>query len=293
MDRPSINSCLLFYRQAQRFLSDAGVSNAKHEAMWMVEQVLGLSRLKIHTEPDLPISPEQQERLWALLERRALGEPLQYLLGSQEFRGLDFLVSTDVLIPRPETELLAEELLFHVRGETRPLLVDVGTGSGCLAVSLAVEHPGAILYAIDQCPRAVGMARRNAGRHQVAQRVMGIVGDLLAPLLSDALKGKVTGIVANLPYISREEWTTLPRDVRDFEPRRALDGGSDGLAVYRRLLPEAALALSPGGVLVVEVGPNQADRLCQEPEVKQMYTLHRIRKDAGGMKRVVCLRRNT
>jgi len=293
MDRPSVNSCLVFYRRAQRFLVDAGVSNAKHEAMWMLEQVLGLPRLRIHTEPDLAISSGQQERLWDLLGRRASGEPLQYLLGSQEFRGLDFLVSTDVLIPRSETELIVEELISHVREWPSPLIIDVGTGSGCLAVSLAVEHPGAIFYAIDQCPFAVNMAMRNAGRHRVAQRVWGIVGDLLAPLLSDALKGKVAGIMANLPYIPREEWTTLPRDVRDFEPRKALDGGSDGLAVYRRLLPEAAVVLSPGGLLVVEVGPNQADRLCQELVGQEEYVLHHIRKDAGGMKRVVCLRRNT
>ena len=283
--------CLELYQKAFQKLSSAGISNAANEALWILEQTIGLTRLVIHTHPDEPISVENQKVTWDFVERRALGEPIQYLLGTQEFRGLEIAVHPGVLIPRPESELLVDEVLSHIHGWSKPIVVDVGTGSGCLAVALAVENRTIKILATDRCAPAVNTAKTNAMRHQVASRMKFLVGDLLAPLLSEGLAGKVAAIVANLPYVTHEEWAQLSREVRDFEPRLALDGGQDGLRLHRKLLQEAHWILESHGLLVLEVGSGQAARLCQEVASQGQYSVKNVKRDALGIERVVCLGR--
>lgn len=272
-------------------LTRAGISNARNETLWILEHALGATPLQLHMYPEASIDAERCRRAMALLKRRALREPLQYLLGTQEFFGRDFLVRPGALIPRPETELLVEEMLRLLHNDVRPVVLDIGTGSGCLAITLAVHLPRAMIYASDKSVAALHLARRNAMRHEVSSQIFFLAGDLLAHLLSGKLAGKVTAIIANLPYISHEDWDRLPPDVKDFEPRLALDGGPDGLTVYRRLLEEAPHLLSSKGFMVMEVGKGQADLLCREPSLTHSFQVVKTRQDWQGIPRVVCVQR--
>lgn len=278
------------YQQAVAKLEASAITNARHETAWILEETIGLTRLMIQTAPEQEVSPEAWRCAWESVERRALGEPLQYVLGSQEFWGLDFFVTHDVLIPRYDTELLVQSVVSRMQEHVSPLLVDVGTGSGCLAVAMGVELPQARIVALDRCPKAIRLAVRNARRHDVHHRIAFCVGDLLAPLLSPRLAGKVTAVVANLPYIGEAEFFTLAPEVRDFEPKLALDGGADGLTLYRRLLREAHHIVSPSGYVMVEVGQGQASRLCEEA-VLCGYRIHHVLHDSLDIQRVVCLER--
>ena len=290
---PLFTSYSQLYRGAVDTLTQAGIPNARQEALWILEYALGVPRLQLHTNPCAPLDAETCLRAVALFQRRALQEPLQYVLGTQEFCGLDFIVRPEVLIPRPETELLVEESITLLRAETRPVILDIGTGSGCLAISLAVNLPRAVIIASDKSVAALHLARLNAIRHGVSQRILWVAGDLLAHLLSGNLAGKVTAIIANLPYISHAEWDHLSPDVKDFEPRLALDGGPDGLDLYRRLLVEAPGILSSEGWMVMEVGRGQADLLCREPSVTKAFRILKVRPDWQGIPRVVCVQRHT
>jgi len=278
----------LFHEAVDR-LSQAGISNAKREALWIVEEALGVSRLQIHAYGEESIDSEQYHRAISLIERRASQEPLQYVLGTQEFFGLDMAVGPAVLIPRPESVLLVEEVIAHLRSHPQPVIVDVGTGSGCLAISVARALTRAVVIASDRSLSALQIAIKNALKHDVRSQILWLVGDLLAPLLSNRLAGKVTAIIANLPYISHNEWDRLSPDVKDFEPRLALDGGPDGLDVYRRLLKEAPSILAPGGVVCLEVGIGQADCLCEEIASSKFFHVMKVQSDMQGIPRMVCL----
>ena len=288
---PPFTSYAQLYRGAVETLIQAGIANARHEALWILEGALGITRLQLHANPDTPVDAEVCRRAVALFHRRALHEPLQYVLGNQEFFGLDFLVQPGVLIPRPETELLVEEAIGLLGADVRPVILDVGTGSGCLAISLAVNLPAAVIIASDKSVSALQLAQVNAMRHGVAQRILWVAGDLLSHLLSRNLAGKVTAIIANLPYISHAEWEHLSPDVKDFEPRLALDGGPDGLDVYRRLLDESPGLVSSEGYVLMEVGVGQADLLCREPSLTNAFKMVKVLPDSQGIPRVVCVQR--
>ncbi len=288
---PPFISYSQLYRGAVETLTQAGIANARHEALWILEDALGITRLQLHANPHTPVDAEVCQRAVALFQRRALHEPLQYVLGNQDFFGLDFLVQPGVLIPRPETELLVEEAIGLLRTDARPVILDVGTGSGCLAISLAVNLPGAVIIASDKSVSALHLAQVNAMRHGVSQRILWAAGDLLSHLLSGNLAGKVTAIIANLPYISHAEWEHLSPDVKDFEPRLALDGGPDGLDVYRRLLDESPGIVSSKGFILMEVGVGQGDLLCQDPSLTNGFKIVKIRPDSQRIPRVVCVQR--
>ncbi|MDH3505077.1 MAG: peptide chain release factor N(5)-glutamine methyltransferase [Nitrospirota bacterium] len=288
---PPFTSYTQLYRGAVETLTQAGIANARNEALWILEDALGITRLQLHANPDTPVNAEVCQRAVDLFQRRALREPLQYVLGTQEFFGLDLLVRPGVLIPRPETELLVEETITLLRADARPVVLDVGTGSGCLAISLAVNLPRAVIIASDKSVAALHLARLNAMRHGVSQRILWVAGDLLSHLLSRNFAGKVTAIIANLPYISHAEWEHLSPDVKDFEPRLALDGGPDGLDVYRRLLNESPGLVSAEGCILMEVGVGQADLLCRDPSLTNVFKIVKVRPDSQGIPRVVCLQR--
>ena len=286
-----VTSSSHLYREVIAKLSAAGVANSTNEAAWLFEHAVGWTRLMIHTEPDRSLSVEDRQRVWECVERRMSGEPLQYIIGSQEFWGRDFMVTRNVLIPRPETELLVQAVLSRLRNRPHPIIVDVGTGSGCIAITVNLEIPEATVFALDRCPSAIQIAQRNAHFHSQSDHLRFCVSDLLSPLLSGHLVGKVTAIVANLPYIREEEFSTLSREVSNFEPKMALDGGPDGLSLYRRLLPEAATVLAPHGQMVVEVGQGQARLLCEEALSSGHYRADETIRDSLGIERIVCLER--
>jgi release factor glutamine methyltransferase len=284
----SISSSQL-YREAVDRLSQAGIANAKLEALWIVEEALGVSRVRILSYGEDVLDAENYQRAISLIERRAAQEPLQYVLGSQEFCGLDMVVNPGVLIPRPESELLVEEAIALLGAHPQPVILDVGTGSGCLGISIGLALKRARVIASDRSLSALQVARTNARKHGMDSRISWLAGDLLAPLLSSGLAGKVTAIIANLPYISHDEWDRLSPDVKYFEPCLALDGGPDGLDVYRRLLQEAPGVLAPEGVVLMEVGLGQADCLCREVSDSNRFEVTKVQPDSQGIPRMVCL----
>lgn len=189
----------------------------------------------------------------SLIQRRAAGEPVQYIVGETEFYGLPFRVTRDVLIPRPETEHLVEKAIQLAQQFERPRIVDVGTGSGAIAVALAHNLPQAEIAAIDISPRAIDIAQENASRNGVANRIRCLYGDLLAPVASE----QFDIVVSNPPYVPETDRASLSIEVRDHEPATALFSGDDGLDLIRKLIPQAFAVLAPGGALLMEFGYGQ------------------------------------
>lgn len=278
-------------RAGVALLRAAGVENAEREAGWILEAALSTSCLALRLDGARPVAEPARGRAWELLARRAAREPLQHVLGTQEFCGLEFLVGPAVLIPRPETELLVAALAESDFVRAHPVIADIGTGSGCIAIALARAIPGATVYATDVSPGALRIARENAAWHGVADRVRLLEGDLCRPLETVGLRGRCGAIVSNPPYIPDGELVGLQPEVGRFEPRLALAGGPDGLAVHRRLLIEARTCLMPEGLLVLEVGRGQADRLRELAEADGGYRALRSRRDAAGIERAICFER--
>jgi release factor glutamine methyltransferase len=232
-------------------LAAAGVRAAEWDAERLLRHVLGGDRATSLANPDRVVPDPEAERFRTLLRRRAAREPLQYILGTQAFWKHDFLVTPAVLIPRPETELLVETCLELLKGTERPVVVDVGTGSGCIALSIAAERKDAIVHATDVSEPALDVARENARRLGLEGRVTFHHGDLLAPLAGR----EVHLVVSNPPYVDPADREGLAPEVRDHEPEEALFPPGDALSVYRRLVPGAAALLRAGGALAVEISP--------------------------------------
>lgn len=236
-------------------LRESGVQNDLLDAQTLLAFALGRDRTWLIVNYREPLEPAKYRLFSDLIARRALGEPLQYITGQQEFFGLNFEVNSSVLIPRPESELIVEETirLTAVNRWESPLIVDVGTGSGCLAVAIAREVPSARIVAIDISGAAIAVARRNAALNGVADRIDFQVGNLLT-----SFDGRAHLVVSNPPYIAQSEMDGLQREVRDWEPRLALTDEADGLSLHRQLIGQAPVRLQPGGYLICEIGYEQA-----------------------------------
>jgi len=238
----------------QRF-TEAGIAAARLEAQVLLAHVLACSRVQLYTGFDKPLGEEELARYRMLIKRRLAGESVSYLVGETEFWGLPFHVDESVLVPRPDTETVIEVVRSVRPDRAQPCrILDLCTGSGVIAVSLAKEYPAARIVATEISPSAAAVARRNAVRNQVADRVDVRDGDLFAPVADE----QFDLITANPPYIASAIVPTLSSEVRR-EPVIALDGGADGLAFYDRICREARAHLTPGGALVVEHGYDQAD----------------------------------
>ena len=206
---------------------------------------------------DEPIEPDRAAAFCDLVERRLAGEPIQYITGEAEFYGLPFHVNRDVLIPRPETELLVEKALAYAPIFRSPRILDVGTGSGAIAIALAHKWPEAMVTATDLSESALETARRNAERIEFADSIRFLQGDLLGPVAGE----QFDLMVSNPPYVAENDRSTLAIEVRNYEPAQALFAGDDGLQIYRRLIPEAFKALTAGGILLLEIGYGQQEAL--------------------------------
>lgn len=267
-----INSISAALSWARSHLKDCGIGDSFLEAEVLLASVIGLDRAGLYRESERKLKQGEACLFRRLVRRRAQKEPVAYLTGFKEFMGLEFEVNPEVLIPRPETELLVEKALemackkdldYERLSGFRPdiFIADVGTGSGAIAVSLARHLPEARILATDYSAGALAVAGRNARRHGVEKRITFFKGDLLSPLLELNLQGKIFIIVANLPYIPSAELPGLMPDVRLYEPRLALDGGKKGLDLYQRLLPQAKELLAAPGCLLMEIGPGQGDAI--------------------------------
>ena len=271
---------------ARRTLEAAGIppSEAAFDADLLARAVLGWDRAALLARRRDAPPAGFAAAFDARLARRAAREPVAYILGEREFWGLPFEVTPDVLIPRPETELIIEEALAAFGGGTPPAtVIDVCTGSGCLAVSLAREFGGADLIATDISDAALNVARRNAQRHQVATRIAFRAADLL-----DGISTRADLIVSNPPYVATRDAGGLPPEVRDHEPHLALFAGDDGLDVYRRLLPAARQRLTSNGRLVIEIGQHQADGVAEIAAAARLRLDH-TRQDLQGITRTLVL----
>jgi release factor glutamine methyltransferase len=265
---------------------DAVTDASLLEAEMLLAHLLDASRATLLAHPERTLSANQLTDYQTLIRRRASGYPLPYLTGHVEFYGLELEVTPEVLIPRSETETLVDLALAR-----RPAtIVDMGTGSGCIAVALAVHLPQVTVYAIDLSPAALAVARRNAERHNVVDRVRLMVGDVLNPRPSPAEL-----IVSNPPYISTGDCALLPLSVRDHEPRLALDGGPGGLAIIQRLLAQAPAVLhrpepaegKPGGAMLIEISADQGDAAGRLARTYFPQAAIRVHPDLAGRDRVL------
>lgn len=275
--------------EAARILRQAGISEARREAGSLLEYVIERDRTFIIAHADHLISKEHLETFRQIVVRRAKGEPLQYITGRQAFFGLDFEVTPAVLIPRPETELLVETalaILCPVDEESH--ICDIGTGSGCIAVTLLHKRARAHAVGIDISETAIQVAQRNAARHGVAERMRFVASDIFSALSADETRFDL--VVSNPPYVAGSTLEELQREVRDHEPRGALTPGADGLLIIRRLLSESGAFLKQGGHLLVEIGFDQGAEVERLVD-RNIWQLLAIHQDLQGIPRIVALQK--
>ena len=276
---------------AQQMLEGAGIANAVQEARWLLAYALEMKHHELASRTEQSVTEEQLARVLSLVRRRESREPLQYILGTQEFCGLEFSVTSAVLIPRPETELLIQETVREGGFAEGAVLVDVGTGSGCVAVTLATILGDMRIFALDCSHDALSVAKGNAERHGVSDKIVWLEGDLLSPLREYSVAGAVDAIISNPPYIAEAEWAGLPPEVRDYEPRQALLAGPQGTEFHERLIHDSKQFLVPGGLLVMELGQGQAPLVRRVAEAAGGYTGLQTVKDEAGIERVLIARR--
>jgi release factor glutamine methyltransferase len=272
-------------RRGAEFLAARGVDAPRLQAEWLVAHVLAVRRLQLYLQFDRELTVAQIEQARLALQRRGRREPLQHILGTVVFCGLELRVGPQALIPRPETELLAEAAAAYLTtwAESERRFLDFGTGTGCLAVTLAVQCPGAVGDALDLSAAALDLARENATKHQVNDRLRFHHGSGFSAL-PEARRFAL--IVSNPPYIPTGEIAGLEPEVRDHDPREALDGGVDGLDFYRQLSAEGAVWLETGGRLFVELGAGQAESVRALFEGHK-WIVERIVPDYSGVPRVL------
>lgn len=261
-----------------------GIESPRLEAEVLLSSVLCCSRIDLYTGFDRPLLEDELAAYRQTITRRRNGEPSAYITGSKEFWSLDFEVGPSVLIPRPDTETLVSAAVERTAEDGRVL--DLGTGSGCVAIAIAVELKQARIHAVDISEPACRLAQRNVDRHGLSERVTVLHGDLYAPLPEDA---RYSAIVSNPPYIPAYEIANLDAEVRN-EPRMALDGGADGLDVIRRIVAEAPRHLEPHGWLLLEIDPRQADELIDRVGREVLGVRGEPLLDLAGRKRVVAWR---
>ncbi len=235
----------------------AGIEDARLSAEWLVADVVGIPRLELPFHYDEPVSDAARHAIEQMAERLAGGEPIQYVLGHTDFMGFRILTDPRALIPRPETEELVEKVMREsdLGERERPIVADVGTGTGCIAIALAEWQPSMEVWALDRSTAALSLARENVAAHGLEERVRLVESDLLA----DLPPTQVDAVVSNPPYITEDDYAALPLHIRDHEPELALAAGPEGLSVYERLAPQALNRLVPGGWMFLEIGAEQAD----------------------------------
>ncbi len=275
-------------QSAIQFLTDEHVPSPRMNAEVLLMFVLGVDRTYLYAHPDRELDDGERTRYDEALRERATGKPSQYITGHQEFWGMDVIVTPAVLIPRPETEHVIEAVLELARKYPAKRIVDVGTGSGCIALALAKEMTQAQITATDISPEALEVARANAARHQLEKKIHFVEADLMKRDVASYVSTQVDLVVSNPPYVSEEERDKVQREVRKFEPKVAVFGGARGFDIYRRLIPQAKDVLKPSGWLVMEIG------FSQEEDIRGLlsgWSEVRVTADLQGIPRVVAAKK--
>jgi release factor glutamine methyltransferase len=274
------------YLLGRDHLQAAGVHEPAIEAEMLLRFVLGVDRAQLYTHWDGPVPQAAWEQYRERLDERAGGRPVHYIVGEREFMGLAFAIDERVLIPRPDTEVLVEHVVAWIREHGGSRVVDVGTGSGCIAISLAHALPAVTVYAVDLSGDALDVARANARRHGVSERIRFVQGDLLAPLPPD-LGGRIDAVASNPPYVPRDQAFLLAREITDFEPEQAIFVPGDGTEMHRRIIEMAPRWLRPGGLLAMEVGAGQAPTVGDAVQDVGGFDHVALLPDPVGIERVV------
>lgn len=277
--------------RSSAWLKGKGSTSPRLDAELLLAEVLGMNRVELYVNFEQPLTSAEVDRYREFIRRRGEGEPVAYILGRGFFHNHELKLDSSVLIPRPETEHVVDaalDLLMEGEWQAPPSVLDLGTGSGAIAISLAAGFPEAVIIASDASTAALELARQNADAAGVGPRMSFILSDMfddLDPVATFDL------IVSNPPYISKDEWETLPRDVRDHEPREALYGGEDGLDFYRVLAQLAPQFLKPRGFLVLEIGATQGKAVTELLSATGKFRATGVLKDYAGMDRVVAAQR--
>jgi len=277
---------------AATLLSTAGITNARLDAEVLLSHIILKDRVWLITHRDDVLDDNHQREFADVIQRRTRREPLQHIIGNQEFWGLEFIVSPDVLIPRPETEFIIEAALAIVQDRNTPVrIIDLCTGSGCIAVSLAKELTAARIIATDASEKALAVARENTRRHGVSEQIRFLPGDLFEPLEELDIRGQIDIIVSNPPYVQAGDLSTLQPEVRDYEPEMALIAGPGGTEIAKRIIQLSPEYLKKNGALIMEMGLGQAEALTRMVEATGAYGDRELLKDLAGIERVIVARK--
>ena len=274
------------------YLTNKGVEAPRFSAELLLSHVLGLKRIELYTQFDKPVAAEQLDRLRDMVKRAGQNEPVAYLTGKTEFYSLELEITRDCMIPRPETELLVQRAVEFLRARDGvQFICDLCTGSGCIAVAIAKNFAGARIIATDISDAALAVAAGNVQKHQLAERITLLCGDLFEPLIRPLDVDKFDLIVCNPPYVSSAEYDNLDKNVKDYEPRLALHAGEDGLDIYRRIVEKIDQFLKPGAGLMLEIGYAQGPAVRELLEQTSAFAEIRIEKDYHDNDRIVTARK--
>ena len=285
------DSCLDTLNQAVDRLRSEGIDRPRTNAELLLGAVLHAKKIYLYLERDRVLTPRQVDEFNQFVRERISGRPLQYIIGSTEFFGLEFKVNESVLIPRPETETLVETVIGLLKDCPQPKIVDLGTGSGAIAVSLAKNLKDSFVFATDISSDALRVAEQNASINKVAEQIDFLCGDLFGPLKDRRLEGLVDCVASNPPYVSQEEFDHLPREVRDYEPVLALKTDDEGMLFHSKIIENSVDFLKINGILILEVGFGQAAQVAGLIKDGKEFRGTDVKKDLGGIERIVIARK--
>jgi release factor glutamine methyltransferase len=281
------NTCLEILNQAVEKLRLAGIDRPRTNAELLLGAVLNKGKVDLYLDKDRILTSDEIEKFNQYTKERISHRPVQYIIGTVEFFGLEFKVDERVLIPRPETEILVEVVIEQLANRENPKIIDLGSGSGAIAISLAKNVKEAFVYAIDVSRDALDVAKENAIKNKMENQIEFLRGDLFEPLKNKNLEGQIDCVVSNPPYVSKDELESLPREIKDYEPSVALESEKDGLSFHKKIIENSVDFLKKGGVLVLEVAFGQAGKVADLIRQSENYNNIEIIKDLSGIDRVV------
>ena len=281
------NTCLEILNQAVEKLRLAGIDRPRTNAELLLGAVLNKSKVDLYLDKDRILTSDEIEKFNQYIDERISNRPVQYIIGTVEFFGLEFKVDQRVLIPRPETETLVEVVIGQLANKENPRIIDLGTGSGAIAISLAKSLKTPFIYATDVSKDALEVAKENAIINKVEDQIEFLCGDWFAPLKNKNLEGQIDCVVSNPPYVSKDELKALPREIKDYEPIVALESTEEGVFFHKKIIENSLDFLKKGGLLTLETAFGQAGKVADLIRQSDNYNNIKIIKDLGGIDRVV------